>query len=291
MIHGTTTGRLSCGGKKQSKNSPQNLQNIPSPKKDNPEENRTYGKDFRSCFIAPEGSLFLSRDYRNFEVFLLAYITGDKNLIHTVENSNIHDENTKLLFGIFETDPTWEMLRAAAKAYQFGRLQYGGGDRKMYTDLLTEIPNLKMAFAEYKQLAEKYFASHPEQLAWYEKVEEIAVEGRYVETPFGRRRELYGRRNDRKKEAKNTPIQGSAAHIINRAWIRIQNRLEKENLKSGIILQIHDELIFECPKDEIEIISKLSKEEMERPVKINNKMISFPTDCKIGPSWGELEKY
>jgi uracil-DNA glycosylase family 4 len=269
LIHGTVTGRLA------SRNP--NLQNIPK-KRD----------EIRRCFIPADGFVFVSFDYSNLEVKILAYITGDKNLIKTVETSNVHDENTKTLFGILPDNPLWDTYRRAAKVYQFGKIQYGGSDREIFENIVTEVPEIPMTLAQFKQMNEKYFADHPEQLAWYAEVEKIAIEQRYVTTPFGRKRILYGRKNDRKKEAKNTPIQGTAAHIINRAMIRIDDRFDELKLKSGIVLQIHDQLIMETYKSELKIVKQIVREEMERPVPINDRIISFTTDCKVGMNWGEL---
>ena len=245
----------------------------------------------RKCFIPEEGFVFLSRDYSNLEVRILAYETEDEELIRFLEEGGkIHDRNTEILFGISPTDPGGELAKRGAKIFQFGRIQYGGSPREVYEQVCLEVPELKLTFRDFQEAERRYRERYKGYSDWYDGIERGVREVRSARTFYGRCRTLLGSERDIFKQALNTPIQCSAADIIKLATVRIHHQIRTERLKSRLILQIHDELLFEVWKPELEEIRILSKEEMERPVDFKGREVIFPTEVKIGPSWGELKE-
>jgi len=270
---GTTTGRPAF--------SKPNLGTLPK-KRD---------KSLRDAFVPEPGFEFVSADYKNAEFIALAYVTKDPMLIEVVEkNLNIHDINTKAVFGITPDDPDWDQKRAVMKTYQFGCIQYGGSDREIFEKILIECPDIKMTLSDFTAINTAYFKAHPIQRAWIDEQQRIALTERKTSTPMGFVRTLYGSDADIKKQAINTPIQGLIAHVINRAMIRIEDAMEKWGCKSQMILQIYDQLLFEAWPDEKTDLIKLIKTEMEKPVDIYGQMVSFPVDISCGFSFGELKE-
>lgn len=282
--NGTRTGRISF--------SDPNLGTLP----------KKRGKSLREALVAEDGYVFVSADYSNAEFIGLAYICKDPGLIEIVQkNLNIHDENTKNVFNIGPDHPEWSKRRAAMKTYQFGRIQYGGSDKEIYQKIMIENPDLKMTFSEFCEMNDAYFKVHPVQRRWIEETQRIALEQRITKTPMGFTRTLYGSERDIIKQAINTPVQGCIAHLINRAMIRIEDKIE-EWYKSGwlcdtkMILQIYDQLIFEVPKGRnqygviVDKLIELVRYEMQKPVDIYGTMVSFPVDISIGDSLGTLKE-
>jgi uracil-DNA glycosylase family 4 len=267
LIHGTATGRLSSA-------SP-NLQNIP---KENLE--------IRKCFVAPDGRILVSADYENLEARVLAYETGDEPLINAFEHGlNLHDENTKILFGITPTHPQWKVARRAAKIFAFGN-NYGGGDNGIYEKILLACPELGLTFAQFRAVKQRFLDAHPAYHRWAETARKRARETRRVSTFSGRIRILHGLDRDNEKIGLNTPIQGGAASIINLALIRIHSRISPP---TKLLLQIHDELLFETVPSFLPRLKTIIKEEMTREVDFYGRKVSFPIKIKTGPSWGELK--
>lgn len=272
LIHGTGTGRLASRQP--------NLQNLPKKR-----------KDFREPFIAAPGHKLVARDYTNLEVFILAYLIEDQPLIDFLNNGgNIHDMNTKDLFHVEPSDAIWPLARRAAKVFQFGGIQYGGGEREIHQKIVQEVPELNLTMAQYKVAFTNWMNAHPEYKAWANEVKRKAREERKSETFMGRVRVLMGGERDIEKQGLNTPIQGGAADIVNIATIKIWRRLRSEGFKAKLLLQIHDELIIEAPDNEVQKISALMKEEMERPVNINGTERRFFTSLSIGQNLGQLEE-
>lgn len=270
LIHGTGTGRLACREP--------NLQNVPK-----------KIKKIREVFIAPPGHKLISVDYTNLEVFIWAYLIEDEELIQFLVNGgNVHDKNTEDLFGISKGDPTWTLGRRAAKIFQFGGIQYGGGDREVHKEIVLEVPELNLTLSEYITAKRRWMAAHPAYVRWAEQVKERARNERISETPFGRKRILTGGLRDIEKQALNTPIQGGAGDIINLATVRIYERLR--GMKSKLVLQIHDELIVEAPDGEVERATEIMVEEMQRPVVINGKERPLFVTPAIGQNLGQLEE-
>jgi len=270
-IHGTATGRLSS--------SEPNVENLPT------KANKLLGK----CFVAEKGHKLLQVDYSNLEVRILAYETGDEELIKFLEDGgNFHDENTKIMFKIESDNPKWDECRRAAKTFAFGGLAYGGGDREIYEKVILQAPTLALTFAAFKSAKARWMAAHPAYVAWREEISKGAVETRKVSNAFGRVRVLHGSDRDIVKEALNFPIQSAAASIINHALINIDKKLHPS---VKIVNQIHDALLFEVPLRKLEETATLVINEMQKPVLFYDKERSFPVEAEIGRSWGELEPY
>ncbi len=270
LIHGTTTGRLS------SRNP--NLQNLPK-----------KHEEARGPFVATQGCALLSADYNNLEVRVLAYEVGDEALIQTLEGgTNVHDENTRILFGIGPEDPRWSGARRAAKIFMFGGISYGGSDQEIHEKISMEVPELPLTRKDYIAARLRWMAAHPAYASWAARVRSEVHVTRTSKTFMGRVRTLHGDPRDIEKEALNTPIQGGAAHIINQAMIRIHARKLTSRLQAKLLAQIHDQLIYEVPQAELPLMSAMVREEMERPLEVHGQMRRFPVDIAIGTSWGEL---
>ena len=245
------TGRLSC--------TEPNLQNIPT--KDE------YGKLIRKAFV-PKNDLFISFDYSQIELRLLAHISNDKRLIEAFNNGeDIHTHVAADIYGIEEKDVT-KLQRKTAKAVIFGIVYgisgFGLGE------------NLHITPKEAKMFIEKYYELYPDVKNYMDNIIKQAKEDGYVKTLFGRIRVIeelnssnYMVRQSGERMALNTPIQGTSADIIKLAMVRIENKLKKHNLKSKLVLQIHDELIFDVVNEEKEQIIKLAQEEMENVIKLS----------------------
>ncbi|MFH1624121.1 MAG: DNA polymerase [Pseudomonadota bacterium] len=271
-IHGTKTGRLSS-------DSP-NLQNIPK-----------RNKVIRKAFIAQPGCRLLSGDYSNLEVRVLAYITRDELLIEEVEQKNVHDENTKTLFNLTKEDLLWEEARDGAKVFMFGGLCYGGSPREIYENILMKCPNLTLTFSTFEESMKRWMEAHNGYRTWAEGQRTQALATRTVSTNFGRIRQLLGSERDIEKEALNTPIQGTAASIVNRAGVELLHSLRESKLKGKILLQVHDQFLLEVEEEDLQETALLVRKKMEMPFKIGDREVSFPVDLEVGKTWGTLEAY
>jgi len=272
IAHGTATGRLAS-------RSP-NLQNVPA--RDYPE--------LRSVFIAEDDYSLVAADYSNLEVKVMAYETMDPALIDIVDGGkNLHDINTQTLFHLEPTDPQWKAARRAAKIFQFGSLAYGGSDNEIYEKIILEVPDLNLTFANFKQIKQRYMDAHPIYVQWRNRIEAEVLQKRQIRTAFGRTRTFYGNQRDIVKEALNTPIQSGAASIVNRAMRRIWEQLHQSHLEARLCLQIHDEIIVECPDPELDHVSQILRTEMERPVPMYGIPRTFQIDLKIGKTWADLK--
>ena len=264
----TATGRLSS--------IKPNLQNIPI---------RTErGREIRRAFIPsrPDG-LILSADYSQIELRLMAHMSGDPDFIDAFrQGRDIHSATASKIFGIPEEELTKEQ-RGRAKTANFGIL-YGISSFGLSQRL--NIPR-----AESKKLIEDYFRSYPKVKEYMTGMTEMAKKDGYVTTLYGRRRYLpdINSRNQvvrglAERNAVNAPIQGSAADIIKVAMIRLWKRLQNENLKSKMVLQVHDELVFDVFPGEEEILSVIVKEEMERVIELS---VPLTVECQYGRNWLE----
>jgi len=261
------TGRLSS--------SEPNLQNISI---------RTeVGREIRQAFIAEPGSSLLSADYSQIELRVLAHLSGDPALITTFQNDeDVHTRTASEVFGLPPEEITSEMRRKA-KAVNFGII-YGISAFGLAQDI--GVSNL-----EAKRYIESYFARYPKVREFLDHTIREAKEKGYVTTLFGRRRfipELASStaavRSFGERTAVNTPIQGTAADLIKLAMIRIQARLKKEGLSAAMILQVHDELVFEAPDNELESLKRLVREEMEGVIELS---IPIRVDMGSGKNWDE----
>ena len=263
----TATGRLSS--------SEPNLQNIPI---------RTeVGREIRQAFIAERGASLLSADYSQIELRVLAHMSGDPALIKTFQNDeDVHTRTASEIFGLTPEEITPEMRRKA-KAVNFGII-YGISAFGLAQDI-------GVSNAEAKRYIDNYFARYPRVREFIDHTIEEAKTKGYVSTLFGRRRfipELASSsvavRNFGERMAINTPIQGTAADLIKLAMINIQKRLARENLETKMILQVHDELVFEVPDQEIDKMKMLVKEEMEGVLTLS---VPIRVDMGVGKNWDE----
>jgi uracil-DNA glycosylase family 4 len=268
-IHGTATGRLSS--------SDPNGQNIPG--------------EVQNIFIAGEGKVLLKADYSNIELRVLAYIANEQVMIDAFERGeNIHDVNTKLLFGIDKSHPQWKEIRRAAKVYVFGR-SYGGTVEGIYKQILTGVPELQISFDHFRKCDNKYFERLSSYKAWCEAQKKLARDTRVVETAFGRKRILLGLPDEIERQALNTPIQGTAGEICETAIIELDEYFEKHpELGAELVLTVHDSIIVECDLKKKLPTAKAMKKIMEAPVLINGRKIVIPVDIGCGSDWAETDK-
>ena len=274
LLAATTTGRLAS--------SDPNLQNIPIKSED--------GKDIRKAFIAEKGLSLISADYNQIEMRILADLADVKELKKAFRNNeDIHSLTASQIFNI-GINKVNEDQRRKAKAINFGIIygisQYG----------LAKQINVSNQDAE--EFLNAYFAKFPEIKLYMDKTIKFCRKSGYVNNIFGRKSHFinindknYNVRNFQERAAINAPIQGSASEIMRLAMIRLNKRLkEQKNKKTKMLLQIHDELIFETSKEEVKRISKIIIEEMSSVVKSDHHSFSIPltVDLNIGDNWGEL---
>jgi len=265
---GTATGRLSS--------SDPNLQNIPI---------RTeMGNKIRKAIIAPPGAYLLSADYSQIDLRVLAHLSQDPSLIAAfAQDEDIHATTASKLFGIPAGEVTLEMRRNA-KTVNFG-VVYGMSDYG-----LEQATNLSREGAA--QFIALYFEKYPGVKEYLEATKEQARKLGYVQTILGRRRFLpeINSSNRMVREAAermaiNAPVQGSSADIIKIAMINLYREMEKRNLKSKMLLQIHDELLFEVPEEEVEEMKSLVSELMSRAIELR---VPVQIDIKLGKNWAEM---
>ena len=263
----TATGRLSS--------SDPNLQNIPI---------RTeVGRKIRQAFIAERGSSLLSADYSQIELRVLAHMSEDHGLIRTFQaDEDVHTRTASEIFGLSPDEITPEMRRKA-KAVNFGII-YGISAFGLAQDI-------GVSNTEAKRYIDSYFARYPQVRQFINQTIETAKAKGFITTLFGRRRfipelasSVVAVRNFGERMAVNTPIQGTAADLIKLAMINIQQRLAREKIRSKMILQVHDELVFEVPDQEIDIMKELAKEEMEGVLTLS---VPIKVEMGIGKNWDE----
>lgn len=276
-IHGTATGRLASGNKKRNKDDPGNAQNIP--------------EEARKIFVSKDGYSFVAADHSNLEVGVLAYICGDKYSVDLFESGvNVHDVNTKDLLGLTPEDPNWKRMRKAMKTYRF-RCNYLGGLRGALQGILIEDPGCGLTMSKLRQIDSKYMSLRPGYKKWVEK-EKIKIKAtRKSVNGFGRVRHLLGTPNEIIREGINNPIQGTAADIVNTETIMMHKLKKKYNSKAVLVLQKHDELMYEVKDDLIPEFCKLLKKVMEQTYTINEYKCKFPISIEVGKSWGELKEW
>jgi DNA polymerase-1 len=274
-VHTTYSQVIAATGRLSSINP--NLQNIPV---------RTeLGRKIRGCFEAAPGKVLLCADYSQIELRMLAHLSGDEALREAYrEGLDIHARTAAALYGIQEDAVTADMRRAA-KVVNFGVL-YGMGAHRL-------AGQLKIPYAEAKKFIDNYFATYARVDAY---IAETVLEGRkrgYVETVSGRRRYLPELLSDNRmlrenaeRIAANTPIQGSAADLIKIAMIRLHEKLKAGNLPCAMLLQVHDELVFEVDKDAVAEASKLVRHEMEHAMELSVPLIA---DVGAGKTWVEAK--
>ena len=275
-IHTTYNQALTVTGRLSSSNP--NLQNIPIRTEE--------GNKIRSAFCAmdKENSLILSADYSQIELRLLAHVSEDENLIHAfTSGEDVHTMTASKVFGVEVNEVTKDMRRKA-KAVNFG-IVYGQSRYGL-------AKNLGISNAEAQEFIDKYFEHYPRVKEYMQNEVQFVNEHGYVETMFGRKRYLaaelgspnYQIREFAQRAAINQPLQGSAADLIKMAMIEVEKQLEKHKLKTKMIMQVHDELVFEVPKDELEQVKELVLKAMElgQPLRVPLEL-----DINCGSSWKE----
>ena len=265
----TRTGRISS--------TEPNLQNIPV---------RTeLGRELRRFFLARPGWVLVDADYSQIELRVLAHVANDPNMIQAfLDNDDIHRRTAAQVFHLPE-DMVTPLMRSRAKAVNFG-IVYGIGAFSLSKDIGVTRKEAEQYIADYLH----HFSGVDEYMR--RTVEEAREKG-YAETIFGRRRYLpelasgnFNMRSFGERVARNMPIQGAAADIIKIAMIRVDERLRREGLQARLILQVHDELIVECPEEEAERVSALLTGEMESAVSLSVPMVA---EAKVGRTWYEAK--
>lgn len=270
-IHGkfhqtvTVTGRISSADP--------NLQNIPT--------RMPLGREIRKVFIPEEGSVFVDADYSQIELRVLAHMSGDAALIAAYQaDEDIHAITASQVFGV-PLDQVDSTLRRKAKAVNFG-IVYGISSFGLGQDL-------DISRKEAEGYIEKYFATYGKVKEFLDRTVEDAKKNGYTVTMFGRRRPIpelassnFMTRSFGERAAMNAPVQGTAADIIKIAMVRVNRRLKEEHLQSKLVLQIHDELIIETKKEELEIVQKILVEEMMHAADL---AVPLLVDANVGDSW------
>lgn len=265
----TATGRLSS--------SDPNLQNIPT--------RSELGRTVKTAFSAGEGSVFLAVDYSQIELRLLAHLSGDEHLVRAFnEGEDFHAETAARVFGVPVSEVTPD-LRSRAKAVNFG-IVYG---QQAYG--LSQ--SLHISMAEARDMIDRYYEAYPGVRTFLDNVVARAKQMGYAETMYGRRRhipELKAKnpqlRGFGERTAMNHPMQGTAADIIKIAMARVSRRLEEEGFAAHMILQVHDELDFECPVDEVERLTTMVRDVMEHVVDLRVPLIA---EASTGITWADAK--
>jgi DNA polymerase-1 len=265
---GTATGRLSSREP--------NLQNIPIRAEE--------GRRIREAFIAKSGCILISADYSQIELVVLAHLSEDKNLVSAfMENMDVHARTASLIFGIKESEVKSEQRRIA-KTINFGVI-YGMSAFRLANEL-------NISRTDAQNFIGAYFNTYSGVRNLIEKIIKNTEQTGYVTTISGRRRYIPTINSGNKTEkaaaeriAVNTPIQGSAADIVKTAMIKLDKRLAAEKSKARLLLQVHDELILECPEKEADKTVKLIKEEMEQAASLR---IPLRVSVETGNRWGDF---
>ena len=265
----TATGRLSS--------SDPNLQNIPT--------RSELGRTVKTAFSAGEGSVFLAVDYSQIELRLLAHLSGDEHLVRAFnEGEDFHAETAARVFGVPVSEVT-PGLRSRAKAVNFG-IVYG---QQAYG--LSQ--SLRISMAEARDMIDRYYEAYPGVRTFLDNVVARAKQTGYAETMYGRRRhipELKAKNSQLRgfgeRTAMNHPMQGTAADIIKIAMARVSRRLEEEGFAAHMILQVHDELDFECPVDEVERLTAMVRDVMEHVVDLRVPLIA---EASTGITWADAK--
>ena len=263
----TSTGRLSS--------TEPNLQNIPI--------KTAEGRRIREAFVPEKGNILISADYSQIELRIMAHLSDDKNLTNAFNNDiDVHSSTAAEVFGVSIKDVSQDQRRSA-KAINFG-LMYG-----MSAFGLTR--QLGISRGEAQEYLDTYFARYTGVRDYMDNIKAKAKEDKFVETIMGRRLYLNEinaanglRRQAAERAAINAPLQGSAADIIKKAMLDIDQLLLDEMQEVKMIMQVHDELVFECPKDNADMVMQKMKDTMEKTVKLNIPLIA---EAAIGCNWNE----
>jgi DNA polymerase-1 len=267
----TATGRLSS--------SDPNLQNIPIRTEE--------GRKIRRVFVPScPGCKIVSADYSQIELRILAHFSQDPSLLDAFrQGQDIHTRTASLIFGVPMEEVT-SYMRSGAKAVNFG-IVYGISDYGLSR-------NIGISRQQAGEFIDSYFCKYPRVKSFMDGIVAEAREKGYVTTLLHRRRYLpdirsnnFNLRSFAERTAMNTPIQGSAADIIKKAMADLYQKMRERNLRSKLLLQVHDELVFEVPDEELDIMVDFVKNYMENAIQLS---VPLTVDIKIGDSWGNTEK-
>ncbi len=265
----TSTGRLSSSNP--------NLQNIPV---------RTeIGREIRKGFVASPGSVLVSADYSQIELRLFAHITKDPGLVQAFQtDADIHAQTARRIFEVPGDQPVTNDQRRQAKTINFAVI-YGASPFRVSAELGID-------FARAAELIKAYLDLYPSVRAYLETVLEGAREKGYVQTLLGRRRyvpdinsRVFQFRQSAEREAANMPVQGTSADIIKLAMLHVASALTEADLGAHMVLQVHDELLFECPADNVRDLSKLVKDAMQNAYPLD---VPLKAEVKSGHNWWEV---
>jgi DNA polymerase-1 len=243
------------------------------------------GRQIRRAFVAGEGKLLLSADYSQVELRIMAHLSGDATLAEAFKNGkDVHRSTASLIFGVPEDDVS-SAQRESAKTVNFG-IMYGMGRFGL-------ARRLGVGNEEAADFIERYFQTYPGVRDYTERVVADAADSGYASTMLGRRRAITGLASENarvrgmaERVAVNTPIQGSAADLIKLAMLGIDRRIRADGLPCRMVLQVHDELVFELPEDLLDDVSAAVREEMENPEGIELD-VPVVTNLASGPDWFE----
>ncbi|MBO7673486.1 MAG: DNA polymerase I [Atopobiaceae bacterium] len=274
-IHTTLNQTVAATGRLSS--SEPNLQNIPT--------RSQLGHRVRTAFTVPEGSVFLACDYSQIELRLLAHLSADEHLVRAFnEGEDFHAATAARVFDV-PVDEVTPALRSRAKAVNFG-IVYGQQAYGLAT-------SLKIARKEAQDMIDRYFMVYPGVREFLDGQVKYARAHGYVSTMYGRKRHIkdinsrnFQQRAFGERTAMNHPMQGTAADIIKIAMIRVADRLRQEGLSAKLVLQIHDELDFEVPQDEVEALSVLVRDTMEGVCELRVPLVA---DVSVGANWAEAK--
>ena len=274
-IHSTFNQTVAATGRLSS--SEPNLQNIPT--------RSALGHRVRTAFTVPEGSVFLACDYSQIELRLLAHLSADEHLVAAFnEGEDFHAATAARVFGV-PVDQVTPQLRSRAKAVNFG-IVYG-------QQAFGLASSLKIPRGEAQAMIDRYFEAYPGVDAFLKEQVAFAKANKYVVTMYGRKRHTkdidnrnFQLRSFAERTAMNHPMQGTAADIIKIAMVRVADRLRAEGLHAKLVLQIHDELDFEVPEDEVEALSALVRETMEGVATLRVPLLA---DVSVGINWAEAK--
>lgn len=265
----TSTGRLSSANP--------NLQNIPIREEE--------GRELRKLFIPRNGNVFIDADYSQIELRLLAHFSGCKELVQAYnEGKDIHAFTASQVFGV-PLEQVTQKMRSEAKAVNFGII-YGISDFGL-------AKNLNIPVKTAREYIENYFSTYSAVKDYMQSNVDFAKQNGYVATLTGRKRYIreinssnYNIRQFGERAARNMPLQGSSADIIKIAMLNVVKALKKKNLNAKLILQVHDELVLDCPENEVEDAAEILKYEMENAVKLN---VPLKVDVHTGKNWYEAK--
>jgi len=270
----TATGRLSSSNP--------NLQNIPVRGK--------FCKEIRMAFIAEKGCKLIAADYSQIELRVIASLSNDEKMIQAFKNKEDIHIRTAAEINECKLSEVSQEMRQQAKAINFGII-YGMGAYGL-------AQRTGISPSRAKKFIEKYFEIHKDIKNYLEEIKERAKEKEYVETLFGRRRylpeinsKMFQVQNAAERMAINMPVQGTAADLIKIAMIRINQQLINNKQRCKMLLQVHDELIFEVKTQDIAFFQKIIKQEMEESSEAKKFKVPIDVKIKIGDNWGEMEEF